>query len=294
MLYGTRLPHTARIFASLCISIPCLCINTCWSSELPVTDLEDKTAFLVIDDDSLARLGPMPIDRVNYAQAISNARKAGAKAVVMKYFLDTEKSSDPLVQAAMLELPVLLQAGFDKNGKLESFQALEKFTRNASDLRDISHPYRTRALELPNPTLLGAGNALGFVEARLSKQHNKIESFAVLPNGKILPSLQLLLAETAIGTQAKVHGHVLSLGKTHFILDEEGRITCPYMRSPTPLAIPILQLLDDQLPVGSLSGKVVVLAYMRRDTPKIRVSPSLEIPIHEYFYRQALCLIHPN
>src|ERR1700741_1748893 len=74
-------------------------------------------AAVFVDDATEQALGPFPYDRGLYAQAIESLRQAGAKAVVIKYFLDQAKpgDGDDQLAAEMKKIPVLLQARLDNS-----------------------------------------------------------------------------------------------------------------------------------------------------------------------------------
>lgn len=52
----------------------------------------DPLRFVLIDQKTEAELGPFPYDRSKIAQAITICHAAGAKGVVLKYFIDQPKS----------------------------------------------------------------------------------------------------------------------------------------------------------------------------------------------------------
>ncbi len=107
----------------------------------------------------------------------------------------------------------------------------------------------------------------------------------------MMPSLQLLIAERAFKTQAKVTGHQLRWGSTLFDLDNEGRIACNSLPLSQPTVIPLRDFLNRTLPLDFLKHKRLVVGYGRSDALLMQISPTRKMSAHEIFYPQTRCLI---
>lgn len=258
-------------------------------------EFETKTMFVVIDEPSMANFGRMPVNRKIYADVIRYAKEAGARAVAVKFFLDTPSESDELLAKSMDGFPVLLQFMFTeiKNDGPPS-TGNKQHTGSDADPTTFNLMHGD-TLVWPVSKLAERATNIGFVQARVTEKHDRIESFAINQgNGQILPSLQLAIAETALGNKATfANGHMLLAGR-QFELDEMGRIKCPYTEGEAPTPVSIQNILLGKLPASALKNKMIVVGYLGQDSPTVKISATRSLSIHDYFYRQVLCLVHPN
>jgi len=76
-------------------------------------------AVVMIDKKTEEALGDFPYDRARLAEGIDAVRQQGAKAVILKFFLDRPKTreGDRALAEAMGKIPVVLQARFDEHEK---------------------------------------------------------------------------------------------------------------------------------------------------------------------------------
>jgi len=86
-----------------------------------------------------------------------------------------------------------------------------------------------------------------------------------------------------------LRGNRLELAGHGFALDRRGRLLCDSVHGPAPRPYGIDALLAGTIPARAIRGKVVVLGYLRSDSPRLTVA-GRELPIHELFYRQVACL----
>ncbi|MFK4706192.1 CHASE2 domain-containing sensor protein [Roseateles asaccharophilus] len=238
--------------------------------------------LVLIDDASTVKLGAMPIDRLTYVKAIQRGKALGAKSVTIKLFLESPTNRDSELAAAMQSIPVFLQTrsgGVDRN-------PLPGLMRQGS----IPNPLELGPLVLPQEVLLKQAAGVGFVDARLPDSHDRVELFATVQKAGLLPSLQLLLAENITSSRATVVAGRLTLGGRSFEIDQEGRAKCPYLQIRDASHISIESFLDSKLNESLIRGKTVIVGYGRSDSPKIDVGLGNSVPVHEYFFRQVLCL----
>jgi hypothetical protein len=251
-------------------------------------DPEPLTVFVAIDDASKATLGAFPVDRRVYARAIRAAKALGAKGVALKFFLDrpSRPESDRELATAEHELPVLMQVDGAPPGEGETLSP--KLARDGWDLRATADPLVLDGIAYPLPEFLSAAHGLGFVEARLDGAAQAVE-LAAAADSVPVASLQLAIAELALGTRATLRGNRLELAGHGFALDRRGRLLCDSVHGPAPRPYGIDALLAGTIPARAIRGKVVVLGYLRSDSPRLTVA-GRELPIHELFYRQVACL----
>jgi CHASE2 domain-containing sensor protein len=245
--------------------------------------LEGKTAFVVIDDASTALIGEMPIDRSVVANAIQILKVAGAKAVAIKFFYDSNKSSDEKLVEAMKELPVLLQYVLVNDGKDQIPTGRETLRFSAVHLVD------GKADMVPNSVLRSHMTDMGFVNEQMDAgTHSIVMVGQSLRNPAA--SLQLEILEKVAGSRASIEDGQLNVNGQRFKLDDKGRVPCDFLTQGKPHAIPIMDVLNQNFDKRLVSGKVVVIGYGRQDSPTISTSSFGKMPIHEYFYRQVVCV----
>ena len=252
------------------------------------TDPEPLTVFVAIDDASTARLGAFPVDRIVYARAIRAARALGAKGVALKFFFDrpAAAASDAALAEAASELPVLMQE--EEAPQDQSDRVPPKLARDDWSLAATPAPLALDGVRNPIAPFLAAARRVGFVQARLDDVAHKVE-IAGVADFRPIESLQLAIVELALGKRAIVKDNRLRLGEATLPLDPRGRVACDAFAGPAPKRYGIEALLDGKIPARAIRGKVVVLGYARRDSPKLPVA-GREVPIHELFYRQVACL----
>lgn len=245
--------------------------------------VEARTAFVVIDDASTAEIGPMPVDRSHIADAITALRDAGAKAVAIKFFYDTDKPSDTRLVEAMKRFPVLLQYSLDPSGTAPTPAGRE-------DLRSSHNEILAgRAAMIPTRALREHMAGMGFVNEHNDEKADGVVVIGRSPDGPAA-SLQLEILEQILGGRAKVHGDELLVHERHYKLDAKGRVSCNFLDTGRPKRIPIMDVLRHKVDPVDVKDKVVVIGYVRKDTPVMKVSLFQTLPVHEYFYRQSLCL----
>lgn len=253
---------------------------------------EDKTVLVAIDDRSIQTLGPMPISRSVYTRVAQRAKLAGAKVMVLKFFFDRETQEDKALAAAMDNLPVAVQISVAGQGvpNVIALSALDRFARPEWKVDRVMDPLTQNNFLGPNPTLLSHSHALGMVDARIATEHDRIESFGRY-QGLTIPSLQIVTAEMALGMRSVMTDKTLVFGAKQFELDPQGRLSCPYLTTGKPHIVSIDDFLDGKLPDTTFKNKVIVIGYVRGDAPHVHVSNARDISVHEYFYRQVLCLL---
>jgi len=239
-----------------------------------VTGNVGDIVFISVTDDDIRTLGPMPLDRRLYAQAIVEARNRGASAMLIKFFFDRSTPSDDALADAMKTLPTFLQQDF----KAESTVAPSGDTGTVM----------SGILSGANPTLFAASKGVGFVTARSGSESDRIELVAYAKDKRI-ESLQLLGAEALLHTQAVVTKQTLTLGKLSFALDAQGRAVCAYQDVSLARPVALHDFLAHKGATPSLAGKLVVLGYTASDSPTVQYD-SAKLPVHQAFYQQLACL----
>jgi CHASE2 domain len=277
-----------RVWSGSLALLSALALSVSGAAEKPAPRAaEPLTLFVVLDDASVATLGPHPIDRSIFARAITKATELGARGVALKFLFDRPGNarSDADLAAAIRTTPVLLQV-FPQSGSDDSVSP--KLARSDWDLRATADPFRFTAVTYPLPQLVAGARALGYVDARTDELSHKVEVTGTVASHAI-SSLQVEIIELALGAHARVAQNRLRLGVKEFALDDKGRVSCESFAGPPPDKIGIDQLLAGTISSEQIKGKVVVLGYDRKDSPTIAVDGE-QMPIHTVFYRQVACL----
>lgn len=219
------------------------------------------------------RLGAFPYDRAVYAQAILAAKKEGARAVVLKYFLDQPKTAagDAALARAMQELPAFVQFAV----------SLEEPRPNALPERFFIGPkgstlaYAVEGDEgwLPLPLFAKASAGAGFVDIA---DEGALEQVPLVGRYKGRPVKSLWLVVVEWANQRPV----ISPKK-------EATVIWPAASEVGPLSM--IDLLDGKIPAGALKGKIVVLGYSGPKAGTFKMK-SGTVSAHEAFYLALLGL----
>lgn len=242
---------------------------------------------MVIDDASTNEFGTMPVDRSLIADAIFALKDAGAKAVAIKFFYDVEKPSDVKLVEAMKEIPVLLQYSLDPSGTAATPRGRKELKFGGSSILD------GQATLMPNAFLREHMADMGFVNEHYDDKADGVVVIGQSPEGPVA-SLQLEILEYVLDERAEVRGNELWLHGRHYALDTRGRVSCNFLDIGRPKRISIMDVLRRKVPADDVKGKVVVIGYARKDSPVKEIPSFRRLPLHEYFYRQTLCLEHLN
>ena len=122
-----------------------------WYADLAPGDVPARSpfVFVFVDAKTEKALGPFPYDRLVYAEAMERAAAAGARGVVVRFFLDLPKgeNGDKALTTAMTKTKVVLQAGSRKLAVLETLDYLRR--EDAAGRREDFERYLARCLMSP-------------------------------------------------------------------------------------------------------------------------------------------------
>lgn len=232
-----------------------------------------KIEFVAVSDADVERFGTFPFDRKILAQVVHRIRGAEASAIILKFFFTEDQASNSLLAHEARQIPTYFQMGL-------------------KDIRERSSDGRLEGTaELPNKTLMPSAAGIGYVNERASLGDRvELEAYA---DGARVKSLSLIGAELASGHRAEIANGNMLLADRTFPVDKKGRAFCKYAETSTPAPISFSDILDASAPLTArLRGKVIVIGYLAKDTPRISIGPSQDIPIHEAYVRQIACLSH--
>lgn len=262
-----------RFLLSILIGLPilnasCLCAGS----------FEDDFAVVFIDEASEGELGEFPLDRSFYAKAILQTERLGAKAVVLKFFIDRPKNaeSDQALAEAMKGIPVILQVRLlDQSQEPNPNPLPDRFTLPGVEaLTGVAGDSGW----FPLPILSANAADVGFVDIN-SLQIPLLESH----RSRTVRSIVVNCIETATGKSASFETPgTIRFGDWQLETDRNQFVTAALPETDNIAYIPFHEFLALDRSETSIAGKVVIIGY---DGPKIHEFPSPIGPIraHRYF-----------
>ena len=263
--------QTRRITLSCCLL---LAAATACTAGQPAR-FEDAFVFTFIDRQFEQELGGPPFDRALYAKAVEKCRELGAKGVVIKLFLDRERTvvGDEALAQAMRRMPVVLQARIEPSTGLAD-DLPDKFRFSMTKLHTGISGDRGW---IPIPRLLAVAADIGFVDFA-------DDSIPLLETYRNAPykSVVLCALELHFGAKARLSGNKqLMIGDRR--LPSASNYIQKVSRSSAPLpCVSLSLLLAGNVDESLIRSRVVVLGYTGHDAPTIK-TPTGDIEAHVFF-----------
>jgi CHASE2 domain-containing sensor protein len=233
---------------------------------------------VMIDDATVAKLGPPPYDRSRMAAAVDACARLHAKAVVFKFFFDRPRTfmGDTSLAAAMRKLPVSLEARLDK---AEGTQ-LTLPIRFAFTGRNLEASVVGDRGWIPMPLLSDAAVSVGFVDF-IEPSIPLIERY----QGESYPSLVLCCLELVAGSQATfdIDGEI-RIGAGFLKVDERNVYTADLNRLEDDPFVSFSDLLEGNVAEGLFAGHVVVIGLDSVGTPTLSTAQG-PMRIHRFFIK---------
>lgn len=180
--------NLSSFFAFITLFVPLWCAAQV--EEEVRTGNAETIAFVAVSDDDLRKFGSFPFDRRLTVELIESLKKAGASAIVMKFFFDTPTPSDERLSRSIASIPVLIQEELIVDKRSPEQETLPKLLRGR---------YKPAITSIHK-----AASDIGFVNARLEFSHDRIEIQAQV-NDRLSKSLVLLAAELATQSKATIN-----------------------------------------------------------------------------------------
>ncbi len=237
-----------------------------------------------VDDATEKELGPFPYDRARYAQALAALRKAHAKAVVIKYFLDRAKpgGGDDRLADELGKLPVLLQARLDPS---EAHPNPYPFGIGlAQQVRgDTRKLMSAQSGWIPLGKFSKPCQGIGFVD--LASKDDVMDIPMVLKyQDRIVPSLELTALELAFnGPASIVLGANVSLAGHSLPVDASGQVRVTLTDQDRVNAISFIDVIQGTFDGNRVAGKIAVLGFDAKETPTLP-TPHGAMRIHRLFF----------
>ncbi len=235
---------------------------------------EQDFAIVFIDEKTEAKFGVIPLNRDVLANGVDAIVNAGAKGLVVKFFLDQskEEKGDKRLANSFSLIPTVLQARLD-NTKNNPNPLADRFTLSFSF--NVATAGSSGWIPLP----LFANNAadIGFVDfnSTLVPMVEQYQSHFV--KSLVLCAIELAAKRKAVfyeGSQIQVGTHVIKL-------DSKNQATARLISSQFTQSVSFNSVLDGTAN-EKLKNKVVILAY---DGPHIDKFVTILGPMgaHRYF-----------
>ena len=254
----------------------------------PVQRTTHGGVAIVVDDESLRRVGQWPWPRDVLARLVAGAAQARAVGIDLlmpepdrlspEHLLDGRGAGDAALRQALAALPrpdailaetlrqvpavLAVSAGGPVGGAYAPVSFTPVRLTGQSAATELIH---ADAVSWPLPELAAAAQGIGVVSAP-SQAGGEIVALpgAVAASGSVLPSFAVELVRVALGAQAVVirsdllHGGSLEIGPLTRAIDRSGTIRPHFDRDNVPV-IPAYRLLENGPERATLVGKVAVI-----------------------------------
>lgn len=247
--------------------IRCICVAVTVLLAMPATllagDFSRDFAVVFIDQAAEARYGKFPVDRGVLANAIQKAADAGARGIVLKFFLDLPRSpeGDQALAKSLSRIPVLLQARIDDSEKNPNALPARFVLAESVGPAGVSGSSGW----IPLATFSDPARDVCFVDFN-SPAVPLVETY----QGKAVKSLVLCATEMALATKAVVGpGKNISIGKRLITVDDLYRASVRYDNDRPVSAFSFNDVMDGKVASENLNGKVVIIGYDGASVPRI-------------------------
>lgn len=267
-----------------------LAASGCVSREDSLRDANTPYVGVFVDARTEKAMGPFPYDRAVYARAVTMASKLGAKAVVVKFFLDKPASDkgDAALALAARQVPVFLQARIDADA--EDSSALDpRFALPDAAAVAFSNPAGAQEGWIPTSGFQAAASGVGFVDLFAEPPAFFVPT-AVKYRARVFPSLTYSVLRFALGEALALDpGKSLRMGEREVALTPTGETYVALSEAPDPPVYSLSDFLSQNISPGIVAGKIVVLGYEGEKLAPLRV-PGGEMAPHRAFLRSLASL----
>ncbi|WP_395009819.1 CHASE2 domain-containing protein [Undibacterium sp.] len=240
------------------------------------SNLERDFTVVFITQATEAKYGRFPFDRALLAQAVEQAADAGAKGVILKFFLDqsTTAEGDRRLANALSRVPVLLQARLEESEKGPN-PLEDRFTLPGARFKTA---VSGSSGWIPLPEFSRRAHDVCFVDFA-SSPAPIVEQY----QNKTVKSLLVCAAELAIGHKAVIRPvKDISFDNQTAFLDSLNRVTITLHREKALATFDFNNLLNGSIPPSALRNKVVIIGYDGPSIPLVK-SPIGTMGAHRLF-----------
>lgn len=264
-----NLPRLTLVFLSLITIANCAIAQVSFENEIVIVNFDDQSATALSS-------GP---NRAIFSAVIDKLRDAGAKAIVLKYFLDTptNEKNDSLLETSLKSSRVLLQATINDAPPVS--KTLNSKFEFSGTIRDVKP--RVSGLEgwLPLERYQQYAAQVCFVDVPDLHAIPLLEIF----NGKAVKSLYACILEEVLGHKLDFVGpDYASFGEARVPVNRYGEVPVTLSDLGFPKYISVASLIKSNHHGDSLRNKIVVISYSGARSPTVEVDGKPVI-VHQVF-----------
>jgi hypothetical protein len=238
--------------------------------------------FVFIDGKTESKIGKFPYSRDIYAKAIKVVSKNGAKAVVLKYFIDEPKDQigDIELSESFTEIPVFLQCRLN-------------ITQNNPNILPDRFLSSEIAINKPDNIISGISGWMplkifsdncydvGFVDI-YNRKNNRYCPILGLYQNTIIKSLPIKIFEYLFSENIEIENRTMIFRNNSYRLTSKYEYKLTFSDKVQLKIYSFIDLLEDKIGRDELSGKIVILGYGGNRQGLI-TTPIGELKAHEYF-----------
>jgi hypothetical protein len=249
---------SARAFSAAFLLV--ICSSAC------AARFDDRFAVVLINAETEARYGQIPLKRSYLARALRRIADAGGKGVVLKFFLDQnrDKNDDAELAAEIARVPVVLQARMD-DGEAHPNLLPGRFILP----KDVPAAVEGNSGWIPMPAFARVAADIGFVDMA-DKAMPLVEHY----QGRPVKSLALAAIELAESNRAHFGdgAGAIQIGRGRIRVDKLNRSMALLRQSMLLRSIAFHDLLEKADAATGVKGKVVIIAYDGPHIPTVDTS----------------------
>lgn len=244
------------------------------TSQVYAASFEDDFVVVFVDSETEAEYGPVPLERELLATGIEEIARAGAKGIILKFFIDlpSDAAGDDRLAAAIQQVPVALQASIVNEPSPNPFP--ERFF-----------------LDISASTAIGGSS--GWIPLPMFSEHASdicFVDFAGFPvplletyQGRSVKSLFLCAVEMALGERGRIEPGVgISFSDRVYRLTRRNEMTFALVEDASINYIPFHSVVRGTVDMERIRGKVVILGYDGSSIQSLD-TPVGAIPAHRLF-----------
>ncbi len=253
----------------------CACFGVAFN-EAAAREFDKDFAVFLASDETVARFGPLPLERALIAKAIDQAARLGARGLILKLFLDQKRSAegDLALAASMGRLPVLLQARMDES-EVAPNPFEERFGLADKSLQSSSTGSRGW---IPIPEFPNAAHSVCFVDFS-GFPVPLVEQYGGLP----VKSLIVCAIEMATGEAVKIrNGHSFHFGAKSLSVDGMNQYVHRGRFSEARDVLELANLIEGKVSAAQVKGRIVLIGYDTSDMATVD-TPSRPMGPHRAF-----------
>jgi hypothetical protein len=242
-------------------------------------------AFVMIDAQTEAIYGKLPLNRAVIATVVERLTAAEAKGIILKFFFDlpSAEKSDRLLQESICNSTVVLQASLnDTEGTTHGLEA--RFVVNEVSPGGFPTNFVGDKALIPLERFRRCAKAVGFVDT----YNDRFPLFEVY-HGNVVKSLQLVALEMASNQKASVDAScMVRLGAARF--DRMQSVDFPKTNSLS--YIPLHEVMNDTSKAwqANVKGAIVILGYDGKNIHSFN-TPLGPLGAHRFFITELMSLV---